>query len=206
MKKSSTLKYVQTAVLAAIILLMAFTPIGYLRIGPFSLALVIIPVVVGAMSIGILGGTLLGLVFGLSSFAQCFTGDALGVAMISINPFGAFVVCVISRTLMGYLTGLIFKLFRRLDHTNTWCYFVTGLMGALFNTIFFMGTLVLFFWNSEYIVGVRNSLGVDSVFAFILVAVGLNGLVEMGLCCFVGGLISKVLNRVIKKTSDGEYV
>jgi len=41
-----------TAILAAIILLMAFTPPGYLRVGPVSITFLVIPVVIGGMTLG----------------------------------------------------------------------------------------------------------------------------------------------------------
>lgn len=40
---------VQLAVLIAIMLILAFTPLGYLRIGPLAISLMTIPVVIGAM-------------------------------------------------------------------------------------------------------------------------------------------------------------
>ena len=67
---------VQLAVLIAIMLILAFTPLGYLRIGPLAISLMTIPVVIGAMILGPAGGAVLGLVFGLTSFYQCFAGDS----------------------------------------------------------------------------------------------------------------------------------
>ena len=64
-----------TAVLAAIILLMAFTPLGYLHLGPVSITLLVIPVVIGGMTLGPVRGGFLGAVFGATSLAQCFMGD-----------------------------------------------------------------------------------------------------------------------------------
>ena len=65
MKKNKTLEMVQLAVLIAIMLILAFTPLGYLRIGPLAISLMTIPVVIGAMLLGPTGGAVLGLVFGL---------------------------------------------------------------------------------------------------------------------------------------------
>ena len=65
MKKNKTLEMVQLAVLIAIMLILAFTPLGYLRIGPLAISLMTIPVVIGAMILGPAGGAVLGLVFGL---------------------------------------------------------------------------------------------------------------------------------------------
>ena len=92
MKKNKTLEMVQLAVLIAIMLILAFTPLGYLRIGPLAISLMTIPVVIGAMILGPAGGAVLGLVFGLTSFYQCFAGDPFGAALVAMNPFFTFLV------------------------------------------------------------------------------------------------------------------
>ena len=48
MKKLNLGRMTRLAILAAILLLMAFTPLGYLKIGPFSMTLLMIPVAIGA--------------------------------------------------------------------------------------------------------------------------------------------------------------
>ena len=109
---------VQMAVLISIILIMSFTPLGYLKIGVLSISLITIPVVVGAMTMGPKAGAVLGLVFGLSSFYQCFGMDAFGATLLGINPFFTFLVCIPTRMLMGFLSGVIFKALYKIDKTK----------------------------------------------------------------------------------------
>ena len=80
MKKNKPLEMVQMAVLISIMLILAFPPLGYLRIGPLAISLMPIPVVIGAMILGPPGGAVQGLVFGLFSYYQCFAGDPIGAA------------------------------------------------------------------------------------------------------------------------------
>ena len=47
-----TLQMVQTAILAAILIVMAFTPLGYFNLGPVMITLLMIPVVIGAIVVG----------------------------------------------------------------------------------------------------------------------------------------------------------
>lgn len=76
-----------TGMMIAIILLMSFTPLGYLRTAGLEVSLITIPVAIGAMIIGPKAGLLLGTVFGLTSFYQCFGMSPFGAALLGINPF-----------------------------------------------------------------------------------------------------------------------
>lgn len=198
MKDKKTLKMVQIAILTAVLLLMAFTPLGYLRLGPFPITLLVIPVAVGAMLIGPEAGALLGLIFGLTSFAQCFGADPTGVILLDINPFYTFVVCVPTRMLMGYGAGAIFRALRKVDRTRTVSYFAGGVLAAVLNTVFFMGALILCFWNTEYVQGLYQSQGGGSILLFLTAMVGLNGVVEALACGAAGGLISKGVSKALK--------
>ena len=108
-KKNLTFTLTATAMLTAMIVVLAFTPIGYIRVFALSITLVIVPVIIGAIALGPAAGAFLGFVFGCTSFAQCFMGDALGAILISVSPVGTFVNCVVTRTLVGFLCGLIYK-------------------------------------------------------------------------------------------------
>lgn len=196
MRNKKTLTMVQIAILIAVLLVMSFTPLGYLRIGVLAISLLTIPVVIGAMLIGPEAGALLGLIFGLTSFAQCFGADAFGTTLLNLNPFGAFFMCVPTRMLMGYLAGVIFKGVHRVDRTRTVSYFVGGLAGAVLNTVFFMGALLVFFWNTPYI---QEMSGGKGIWAFLLVMVGVNGVVEALVCCAAGGAISKAVSPALKR-------
>ena len=103
---SKVQKMVLMAVLVALTLVMAFTPLGYLKIGALSISFLCIPIAIGAIVLGPSAGLTLGIIFGLTSYFQCFGADAFGTAMMTLNWFYTFVICVVSRALMGWLTGL----------------------------------------------------------------------------------------------------
>lgn len=75
-----TRKLVQMAILIAVMLILAFTPLGYLKVGAIEITFMTIPVVVGAIILGPAAGAVLGGVFGLTSFIQCFGMSAFGAA------------------------------------------------------------------------------------------------------------------------------
>lgn len=179
----------------AIILLMAFTPIGYIKMPFVEITLITIPVIVGAVTMGPVAGLVLGTVFGLTSFAQCFGMSKFGTTLFSINPFFTFIICVVARALMGYLCGVIFKAFEKRGNTSVWAFGVSSVAGALLNTLFFVGFLLILFGNSDYIMAMR---GGANVLAFLAAFVGINGLVEAIACGIVGTAISKALHKATK--------
>ena len=117
--------------------------------------------------------------------------------LFNINPIYAFLLCIPTRVLMGFLTGVIFKAAQKVDKKKTVCYFVGGFSAAFLNTLFFMSTLLLFFWNTEYVQGINQTLGNRSPLLFVLLFVGINGAVEMFFSCVVGGIVSKAVNRAL---------
>lgn len=196
MKTKKIVLLSETAILAALILLMAFTPLGYLRIGPLSLTLLMIPVTVGAVVMGPGAGACLGCLFGLTSFAQCFMGDILGSILVAQNVLLTFLVCVGSRTMAGFLCGLIYRLFRRKGSFASLV--VSNLAGSLLNTAFFLGLLALCFWNLSFSPEQAQSLGgIESALtAVIVIATGINAPIELLVCGIAGTGVSKAVLKL----------
>ena len=86
-KRNKTLQLTRLGILSAIIIIMAFTPLGYLKIGPLSITFLTVPVILGAMLLGPLNGAILGAVFGLTSFAQCFGLDPFGTTLLALTRY-----------------------------------------------------------------------------------------------------------------------
>lgn len=198
-KRSSTLYMVELAMMIAIILLMSFTPLGYLRTPGLSITLLTIPVAVGAIILGPKGGAVCGLAFGATSFYMAVTGSsAFAAALFNINPFGTFIVCIVARVLEGWLTGLIFAALHK-SPAKKFSYYVASLACPLLNTFFFMGFLCLFFYNTDYIQGIVSSLGVSNPVVFVAAFVGVQGLIEAGFCFVVGSIVSRALSVALKR-------
>ena len=197
-KRSSTLYMVELAMMIAIILLMSFTPLGYLRTPGLSITLLTIPVAVGAIILGPKGGAVCGLAFGATSFYMAVTGSsAFAAALFNINPFGTFIVCIVARVLEGWITGLIFKAVRR--KLKNGAYLVASLACPLLNTLFFMSALVLIFYHTDYIQGFVTSLGVSNPFTFVVAFVGVQGLIEAIVCFILAGAISRALSAALHR-------
>ena len=199
MKKLNLGRMTRLAILAAILILMAFTPLGYLRIGLMSMTLLMIPVAVGAIVLGPGAGLFLGTVFGLTSLAQCFGMDPTGTFLMNLNPVGMIVTTLVPRMLMGWLCGMIFKAFDRPQKTvlRTTGTFVASLSSALLNTVFFMSALVIFFLHNDQVFPVSDySFG--TVMTAIVAMVGVQGLLEALITTVVGGAVSMALLRYDK--------
>ena len=109
MNVSSVLKLTLTAIFLAIIIVMSFTPVGYLKVGTIEISLLAIPVAMGAALLGVGGGALLGLAFGVTSLIQCFGMSAFGTALMGINPALTVILCIVPRVLLGVASALSLK-------------------------------------------------------------------------------------------------
>ena len=191
----------QVALLVAIMLVMQFTGLNSIRIGPLKMSFMTLPVAIGAMLVGPAAGTILGTVFGLLSFWSAVAGSVgLTTFFFQYKPFSTFMLCVVMRALMGLCCGLIFKLVSKLDRDEkTWSYFVGALSAPLLNTIFFMGYIVLFFYQTEIVQNKVAELGAANPFMYVILLVGVQGLIEAVTVAILGGILAKVLSKVIKK-------
>ena len=197
-KSVFTTKYlVEMALLVAIILLMAFTPIGYIRTAGLEITLIVVPVAVGAVTLGPAAGAILGAVFGLTSFIQCFGMSPFGAMLLNVNPpvsvFLTFLVCVPTRILEGWLTGLIYRALQRTKLPSDVSVTIASLCCPLLNTIFFMGTLVTLFRGT-----MQEQFGMTKVIPFIAMFVGLNGVIEAMVCFVVGTAVAVALRRALR--------
>ena len=197
---SGTRRLTQLALLAALLLVMNFTPLGYLQVGPLSMSLMSIPVAIGAMLMGPVDGAILGGVFGATSFLQAVQGtSAMGAALFAYSPVGSFVVCFVARVLVGLCCGLVYQGMRKiLPGKEKVCAAVGGFSAAFLNTVFFMGFLVLLFYGSPYVQGLVEALGVSNPLAFVVAVVGVQAIVEWAACCVVAAAVTVPLRKYLK--------
>ena len=170
---------VTMALLAALLVIMAYTPLGYLKVGALSITFNVVPVAIGAAILGWKGGALLGGVFGLTSFLQCFGMDPFGATLLSFNPALTGVLCFVPRILMGLCAGLIFEAVSKHISKKEIAFSICGLACALLNTVLFMSSLVLLFGKTEYIQEIWQSIAPGkNVFAFVAAFVSINAVIE----------------------------
>ena len=176
----------QLALLVAVELVMKITGLGSVPIGPIYMSFLTLPVAIGAILMGPLAGAILGGVFGIASFIDAISGaSAMGGVLFQVAPFKTFVLCVITRILMGACAGIIFKAINKVLKDRTIAYSI----GA----IFFMGFLVIAFYDTDYIQKLAHTIGATNPLTFVITLVGLQGLIEAVTCCILGTVVSKAL-------------
>lgn len=193
-KKFNTSQLVILGLMTAVLLLMAYTPLGYLNIGPLAITFNVIPVAISAITLGPVGGAIAGAVFGMTSFLQCIGvggTSAMGAILFDINPILAFIQRFVPRMLDGLLLGFIFKGVRKVSNVSAAC-MVTGFCSAFLNTLFFMTALVLLFGNTPYI---QELMGGKNIIAFICGFVGVNAVFEMIASTIITGAVGMALYK-----------
>ncbi len=200
MKKNDIRTLTRLALLVAIELVMKAVGLGSVPVGPLYMSFLTLPIAVGAITMGPAAGAILGGVFGATSFIQALEGkSAMGSALFQVSPFGTFVVCFVARVLVGLCAGLIFKaLCKALPKKEKLCCFLGGLAAPVLNTAFFMGFLVLIFYNCEYVQNLAGTLGATNAFMFIVLLVGVQAIFEWVICCLVAGAVSLPVRKYLK--------
>lgn len=194
-KKLSTKQITILGLMIAVLILMSYTPLGYLNIGPLAITFNMIPVAIAAIACGPMGGAILGAVFGLTSFGQCIGiggVSAMGATLFSISPILAFIQRFIPRLLDGLLLGYIFKGVCKATKKSPLAGFVTGFFAAFLNTLFFMSALILLFGNTEYVQGL---IGGKNIILFVCTFVGINAVFEILASTILTGVIAIALKK-----------
>lgn len=195
----------ELSLLTAVVLIMAYTPLGYLRT-PWGVEItfIVIPVAVGTLMLGPKAGAFLGLVFGLTSFAQCFGASPLGAIFLAENPIGTFFVCVVNRVLVGLIPGLIYLPFKRFSRTRNFGIALCCFLAPVLNTVFYIaGNWMLFqdTWlgvaSSTY--GYTGAKG-PSLLLFMMGLVAVNGIAEAVSGLVLGAAVCKTLEKTLHRT------
>ena len=100
--------------------------------------------------------------------------------------------------LEGWLTGLIFKSTPSIKAPSKASFYIASLACPLLNTLLFMSSLVIFFYNTEYIQGFAQAFGATNPFMFVIAFVGVRGAIEAVICFVVGSILTRTLYKILK--------
>ena len=149
--KFNTRSMVLLGLLTAIVVVFSLTPIGSIPIGPLVITLNIIPIAIAAVALGPIGGLIMGTVFGLFSFMQCFgigVLSTMGAATLEISPVLTFIQRVVPRALDGLLVGLMFSGISKLKSLKAY-YIITGIITGAFSLALFLSVMLLICYDKN---------------------------------------------------------
>lgn len=153
-----------------------------IKFGPFSITLVLAPIVIGAALYGVGAGALLGGVFGL---AVLISGDA--GAFLTINAFGTVLTVIAKGACAGLLAGLAYKLISK--KSSLGAVIVAGIVCPIVNTGIFIIGCYLFF--QEWLVAVFGTTGFATVITGLCTV---NFAVELGINLVLASAIVKIID------------
>lgn len=200
-KKTNVRYMTELALLVAIELVMRLLGLGSVPVGPLVMSFLTVPVAIGAMLLGPAAGAVLGAVFGFCSLYDAITGASMMTGVFfQLDPLNTVILCVGMRILMGFVTGWVFRLVRRVDRKQIACYVAGALSAPLLNTLFFMGYIVRFFYETDYVQNMVQSLGAVNPLMFVVLAVGVQGLVEAVASGVVSTAVAKGVAHVLDRS------
>ena len=186
------------AVFALIIVVMAFTPAGFLKTGNLEASFLVVPVAIGAILLGPTNGAVLGLVMGVVSFAQCFGASDMGSALFGVSAINTFLLCVIPRVICGWMAGVFYDLLSKIDKTGFVPQIAAAVVCPIFNFILFMLGLSLLFGQTPYLLNMQTQMNASGI-GFYFALGGMNLLYELlasvVLTTGISTLILKFKNR-----------
>lgn len=194
----------------AIILVLAFTPLGMIQLPLIKATILHVPVIIGSVLFGPKKGAVLGFLFGLCSFvSNTFTPTALSFAFSPLIPapgtdsgsWLALVICFIPRILVGVLPWFVFQLlrlpFKKENYQlRTIQLVITGAVGAFVNTGFVMGLIYVLFRDAY---ASMKGVGVDAVLGLIMGVVATNGVPEAIAAAVLTGAVCLPMQKLMKR-------
>ena len=146
MKNAKIKRMVTIAFLMALVLVMQTLSGIIPPVGGFSISLVLIPIVMGAVLLGPAAGAFLGGTFGVIVYINCVTGADPGGAMVfQANPTLCLLVVLGKGILAGFATGWVYKLLKTWNpHVAMVC---AAFICPVVNTGVFVASMLTFFMD-----------------------------------------------------------
>lgn len=156
--------------------------------------LTLIPIVLGALLMGMRGGFILGLISGLMTFLFGVIGvDGFTHVLFVNSPILTFLTCTVKITLAGLLAGWIFSLLK--NKNKYFATFIASAIVPIVNTsIFILGALCMY----ETIETIATNFSSNVLYFLVITCAGINFLIELGINLLVAPAIYSVI-KVLDK-------
>lgn len=192
---------VTVALMMAIIILLANTPLGMIQLPIVKATTVHIPVILGAIVLGPMAGAILGATFGICSLISNTMAPTL--LSFAFSPFlsttglegcvKAIWVAVGCRVMIGVVAGWVWILFKKCNLNSFVGLGLTGFIGSMTNTVLVMGSIFVLF-AKQY--AEAREVASTAVFGLIMGTVTASGVPEAIAAAILVLAIGKVLLKV----------
>lgn len=165
----------------------------FVKFGPFSITLSLIPIIVGAAIYGAGAGAYLGAVFSVVVVIMCISGGDTGGAMVwNANPIICLVLCMLKGTLAGFEAGIHYT---ALESKNRIAASISAaFISPVVNTGIFLLGLIIFFKDTLR----AWAGGTDVLYYIIFGLTGLNFIIELSINVVLCPVIVRVI-QIVKK-------
>lgn len=207
-KKHDTRWMVSVALMAAIVIVLANTPLGMIQLPIIKATTVHIPVILGAILLGPGAGAILGAVFGMCSLVSNTMAPTL--LSFAFSPFlsttgipGALKAIWISvgcRILIGVVAGWLWVLFTKIKLNQFIALPIVGFVGSMVNTVTVMGS-IYFLFAQQY--AEAKEVALTAVFGLVMGTVTASGIPEAIAAAILVLALGKVLVVVFRKMNLG---
>ena len=207
-KKHDTRWMVSVALMAAIVIVLANTPLGMIQLPIIKATTVHIPVILGAILLGPGAGAILGAVFGICSLVSNTMAPTL--LSFAFSPFlsttgipGALKAIWISvgcRILIGVVAGWLWVLFTKIKLNQFIALPIVGFVGSMVNTVIVMGS-IYFLFAQQY--AEAKEVALTAVFGLVMGTVTASGIPEAIAAAILVLALGKVLVVVFRKMNLG---
>ena len=200
-EKKDTRWMVSVALMSAIIILLANTPLGMIQLPIIKATTVHIPVIIGAIILGPLAGAILGGVFGVCSLiSNTMTPTLLSFAFSPflsttgiVGALKAIWISVGCRILIGIAAGWLWILFKKIKFNQIVALIMTGFVGSMVNTIAVMGSIYLLFAQQYAQV---KEVAVTAVWGFVMGTITASGIPEAIAAAILVAIVTKMLLKI----------
>lgn len=207
-KKHDTRWMVSVALMAAIVIVLANTPLGMIQLPIIKATTVHIPVILGAILLGPGAGAILGAVFGICSLVSNTMAPTL--LSFAFSPFlsttgipGALKAIWISvgcRILIGVVAGWLWVLFTKIKLNQFIALPIVGFVGSMVNTVTVMGS-IYFLFAQQY--AEAKEVALTAVFGLVMGTVTASSIPEAIAAAILVLALGKVLVVVFRKMNLG---
>lgn len=196
-KRFNTRYLVQLALLIALEIIFASTPLGYIPLGFMDITIMHIPVLVGAVALGPAAGGILGTVFGLTSLAVATMRPTIGTWPFNVAVTGSFssiVIAMVPRILLGILAAYVYKgLTRWTGFSQRISAGIAAAVGSICNTVLVLGGMYVLL-GERY--AAEMGMAKTGLLAMIGTIITTNGVTEAIAAVLVCVALVKPLRRI----------